>query len=469
MLDQLDATFLSRIQFAFTITFHIIFPAFTIGLSAFIATLHVRYLRSGREVFRTMARYWTKIFAVSFAMGVVSGIVLSYQFGTNWARFSVVVGNVVSPLIGYEVLTAFFLEATFLGIMLFGWNRVPPWGMALAAGAVALGTFMSAFWILSANSWMQYPTGHEIRDGIAYPADWAAVIFNPTFPYRLAHMLIAAYLTTSIVVMAVGARYLIGYRFMEEARIMLRMGLGMAIWLAPLQLVVGDLHGLATRDHQPAKLAAMEGHWDGAHPAALSLFAIPNEREERNDYEIAIPRLGSFIITHDWNGLFKGLKDFRPEDRPPVAPVYFAFRSMVGIGLLLIAMAAVGAWYWLRGRLDQTVWYLRAVSWSWPLGFVAIIMGWMVTEIGRQPWIATGILRTADAASVIDPVRVLISLTLFVVVYGVVFSAGILYINRLIVKGPLPAVTREEHGVPTSPLSGSIEAVREASVGGASS
>lgn len=469
MLDQLDATFLSRIQFAFTITFHIIFPAFTIGLSAFIATLHVRYLWSGREVFRTMARYWTKIFAVSFAMGVVSGIVLSYQFGTNWARFSVVVGNVVSPLIGYEVLTAFFLEATFLGIMLFGWNRVPPWGMALAAAAVALGTFMSAFWILSANSWMQYPTGHEIRDGIAYPADWAAVIFNPTFPLRLAHMLIAAYLTTSVVVMAVGARYLIGFRFMEEARIMLRMGLGMAILLAPLQLVVGDLHGLATRDYQPAKLAAMEGHWDGTHPAALSLFAIPNEREERNDYEIAIPRLGSFIITHDWNGLFKGLKDFKPEDRPPVVPVFFAFRIMVGIGLLLIAMAAVGGWYWLRGRLDQTVWYLRAVSWSWPLGFVAIIMGWMVTEIGRQPWIATGILRTADAASVIDPVRVLISLTLFVIVYGVVFSAGILYINRLIVKGPLPAVTREEHGVPTSPLSGSIEAVRQARAGGASS
>lgn len=465
MLDGLDGLLLARLQFAFTVTFHIVFPAFTIGLSAFVATLHARYLWSGREVFRTMARYWTKIFAVSFAMGVVSGIVLSYQFGTNWSRFSAVVGNVVGPLIGYEVLTAFFLEATFLGIMLFGWNRVSPVLLFIASLAVALGTALSAFWILAANSWMQSPAGHEIRDGIVYPVSWAAVIFNPTFPYRLAHMVTAAYLTTSVVVMAVGARYLLRLKFLEEGRIMLRMGLGMLILLAPLQLVIGDLHGLSTRDHQPAKLAAMEGHWDGTKPGNLTLFGIPNEAAERNDYEVGIPNLGAFIITHDWNGLYPGLKQVRPEDRPPVAPVFFAFRIMVGIGLFLIGLGLYGGYLWWRGRLDGSTGYLRVAALSWPLGFVALIAGWMVTEIGRQPWLATGILRTADAASPIEPIRVLVSLALFVVVYTAVFSAGILYINRLIVKGPEPAVAGPEKGVPSSPLSGAIAGVREAAVG----
>ena len=296
---DLDPVLLARLQFAFTVTFHIIFPSFTIGLSAFIATLLVRWLVTGREHLHRLARFWTKIFAVSFAMGVVSGIVLCYQFGTNWSRFSVVVGNVVGPLIGYEVLTAFFLEATFLGVMLFGWKRVPPWLHVLSAVAVAVGTAMSAFWILSANSWMQTPAGHEMRDGIAYPVDWLAIVFNPSFPYRLAHMLTAAYLTTSLVVLAVGARYLLAGRYQEEARTMMRMAVGMLALLAPLQLFIGDQHGLNTLKHQPIKIAAMEAHWDGSKPGALVLFAWPDEKAEMNRFEIAIPKAGSLILTHD--------------------------------------------------------------------------------------------------------------------------------------------------------------------------
>src|SRR4030088_3190847 len=359
-----DPVLLARLQFAFTITFHIIFPSFTIGLSAFIATLLVRWIATGREHLHRLARFWTKIFAVSFAMGVVSGIVLSYQFGTNWSRFSVVVGNVIGPLIGYEVLMAFFLEATFLGIMLFGWTRVPPWLHVFSAVAVAAGTAMSAFWILSANSWMQTPAGHEIRDGIAYPVDWLAVIFNPSFIYRLPHMLAAAYLTTSLVVLAVGARYLLAGRHPEESRTMMRMGVGMLALLPPLQLFIGDQHGLNTLKHQPMKIAAVEGHWDGSEPGALVLFAWADEKTESNRFEIAIPKAGSLIVTHHLNGLFPGLKSVPPADRPPVVPAFFAFRSMVGIGLLMLAAGWIGAWLWWRGRLFDSRWYLQPVAWS---------------------------------------------------------------------------------------------------------
>ncbi len=301
-----DPVLLARIQFAFTISFHIIFPSFTIGLAGFIATLNVLWLRTGHEHYHRLAVFWTKIFAVSFAMGVVSGLVLSYQFGTNWSRFSVVVGNVIGPLIGYETLTAFFLEATFLGIMLFGREKVSPAVHAFSSFMVALGTALSAFWILAANSWMHTPAGHEIRDGIAYPLEWFAIIFNPSFPYRFAHMFTACYLTTSVVVLAVGARYLLANIFEQEAKTMLRMGLGMVAILAPLQLWIGDMHGLNTSQHQPAKIAAMEAHWDGDKPAPVVLFALPNNATESNDFEIAIPNLASLIITHDPNVLFKG-------------------------------------------------------------------------------------------------------------------------------------------------------------------
>jgi len=457
-----DAVLLARIQFAFTISFHIIFPSFTIGLAAFIATLLIRWRLTGRDHLHRLARFWTKIFAVSFAMGVVSGIVMSYEFGTNWSNFSVVVGNVIGPLLGYEVLTAFFLEATFLGIMLFGWQRVPPNIHVLAAVLVALGTSLSAFWILSANSWMQTPAGHEVRDGIAYPVDWIAVIFNPSFPYRFAHMFTAAYLTTSLVVLAVGARYLVKGRFPEEAKTMLRMGLGMVAVLTPLQIFIGDQHGLNTLKYQPAKVAAIESHWDGSKPAPLVLFAIPNSAEERNDFEIAIPNVASLILTHETDGLFQGLKQFAPEDRPPVFPVFLAFRLMVGLGLVMLAIGVVGAWLWFRGRLFETKWYLEAVQYAWPLGFIAILAGWYVTEIGRQPWIATGVLRTADAASPVAFGAVLFGLVLFVLVYGVVFSMGIYYINRLIEYGPKGAAAEPPEGVPSRPLGAADRAARGA-------
>jgi cytochrome d ubiquinol oxidase subunit I len=463
-----DAVLLARIQFAFTIAFHIIFPSFTIGLAAFIATLLVRWRLTGREYLRTLARFWTKIFAVSFAMGVVSGIVLSYQFGTNWSQFSVVVGNVMGPLLGYEVLTAFFLEASFLGIMLFGWDRVSPTLHVTSAVLVAIGTSLSAFWILAANSWMHTPTGHEIRDGIAYPVSWLQIIFNPSFPYRFAHMFTAAYLTTSLVVLAVGCRYLVKDRFVEESKTMVRMGLGMVAILAPLQAFIGDLHGLNTAQYQPAKVAAMEAHWDGSKPAGLVLFAGPNEKEERNDFEIAIPGLASYIITHNVEGLFKGLKDFKPEDRPPVKPVFFAFRIMVGIGLLMIGIGIIGAFLWWRRKLFDTKWYLGAVQYAWPLGFVAILAGWWVTETGRQPWIATGILRTIDAASPVSFGAVLTTLILFVIVYTAVFSMGIYYINRLIEKGPQGASIKPEpdpDALPSRPLSAATEAAQQATEG----
>jgi cytochrome bd ubiquinol oxidase subunit I len=459
---EFDPVLLARLQFAFTITFHIIFPSFTIGLSAFIATLLVRWTMTGREHLHRLARFWTKIFAVSFAMGVVSGIVLSYQFGTNWSRFSVVVGNVIGPLIGYEVLTAFFLEATFLGVMLFGWKRVPSWLHVLSAIAVAVGTAISAFWILSANSWMQTPTGHEVRDGIAYPVDWLAVVFNPSFIYRLAHMLTAAYLTTSLVVLAVGARYLLAGRHLDEGRTMMRMAIGMLAILGPLQLLIGDQHGLNTLAHQPIKIAAMEAHWDGSKPGALVLFAWPDEKTESNLFEIAIPKAGSLILKHDPDGLFPGLKSVPPSERPPLVPVFFAFRAMVGIGLIIIAAGLVGAWLWWRKTLFDTRWYLWPASHAWWLGFVAVIAGWIVTETGRQPWIAYGILRTADAISPVPGATVASTLALFVLVYGVVFAMGIYYINRLIARGPEGrAIEPPERGTPVRPLSSAAEAGRE--------
>jgi cytochrome bd ubiquinol oxidase subunit I len=447
---DIDPLMLSRIQFAFTIIFHIIFPTFTIGLSAYIATLCVMWMRTGRERYRALARFWTKIFAVSFAMGVVSGIVLSYQFGTNWSRFSAVLGNVIGPMIGYEVLVAFFLEATFLGVLLFGWDRVPPWLHTLSAIAVALGTLLSSFAILSANSWMQTPAGFEMRDGIAYPVDWVAIIFNPSFPYRLAHMVTAAYLTTSFVVLAVGARYLLAGKHLEHGRTMVRMAVGFAVIVAPLQLFIGDQHGLNTLKHQPMKIAAIEGHWNGDAPGDLVLFAIPDETAETNRFAITIPHGASLILTHSWNGLFPGLKSAPPEDRPPVAPPFFAFRIMVGIGLLMILAALTGVWLWWRGRLFDTRWFLWPAQHAWWGGFVAVISGWIVTETGRQPWVAHGVRRTADAVSPVAGPTVATTLVLFVLVYGIVFAMGIYYINWLIRRGPKDTdLAGAEAGMPT--------------------
>ena len=450
-----DPVLLARVQFAFTITFHIIFPAFTIGLSAYIATLGAVWLWRSDEHYHRLMRFWTKIFAVSFAMGVVSGIVLSYQFGTNWSRFSVAVGNVVGPLIGYEVLTAFFLEATFLGILLFGFDRVPPWLYVLSAAVVAVGTALSAFWILAANSWMQTPTGHEMRGAIAHPVEWFRIIFNPSFPYRLAHMVNAAYLTTAFVVLAVGARFLLAGQHLAEGRTMLRMAIGLAVVLAPLQLLIGDLHGLNTLEHQPIKIAAMEGHWDGSKPGDFHIFAWPDEQTESNRFAISIPRGSSLVLTHDPNGLFKGLKDVPASERPPVAPVFFAFRIMLAIGFFMIASTLFGAFLWWRDRLFSTRWYLRIMAHAWWIGFVAVIAGWVVTESGRQPWLVHGILRTADATSPVGGASIAGTLALFVFSYGIVFWMGIYYINRLIARGPMAT---EPRGLPSRPLSAAGEA-----------
>ena len=467
---DLDAVLLARIQFAFTVSFHIIFPSFTIGLAAFIATLLVRWRITGEDRFQRLARFWTKIFAVSFAMGVVSGIVLSYQFGTNWAGFSKVTGNVLGPLIGYEVLTAFFLEASFLGIMLFGWNRVSPNLHVLSAVLVAVGTSLSAFWILAANSWMHTPAGHEIRDGIAYPVDWLAIIFNPSFPYRFSHMFTAAYLTTSIVVLAVGARYIVQNRFIEEAKTMVRMGLGMVAVLAPLQLVIGDMHGLNTKEYQPAKLAAIEGAlgWQTNLPTS-SFSRWPNQEGTGNAVRSEVPHSPALrasssrtiLPARSTASTSSSLKTARP-----IAPVFFAFRVMVGLGLLMIVMGVVGAFFWFRGTLFQSRTYFKLVQHAWPMGFIAILSGWWVTESGRQPWLATGILRTYDAVSpAITFNAVLTTLILFVVVYTAVFSMGTYYINRLINKGPSGAAEEPPHGQPTRPLSAAEDATREAIIG----
>jgi cytochrome d ubiquinol oxidase subunit I len=461
-----DPVLLARIQFAFTVTFHIIFPSFTIGLSAYIATLGLLWLRHEEDRYQRLMRFWTKIFAVSFAMGVVSGIVLSYQFGTNWSRFSVVAGNVVGPLIGYEVLTAFFLEATFLGVMLFGFNRVPNWLYVLSAAIVALGTALSAFWILAANSWMQTPAGHEMRDGVAHPVDWITIIFNPSFPYRFAHMLNAAYLTTGFVVLAVGARYLLAGKFLPEARTMVRMAVGLLAILAPLQLFVGDQHGLNTLEHQPIKIAAMEGHWDGSKPGDFSIFAWPDEANERNRFEIVIPRGASIVLTHDPDGLFPGLKDFPRDERPPVAVVFYAFRVMLYIGMFMIAASLYAAFLWWRGTLFETRWFLRILSMSWWTGFVAVIAGWVVTESGRQPWLVYGIQRTADAISPVPGASILGTLGLFVFAYGIVFSMGIYYINRLIAKGPEGRAIEVPEGLPNRPLTAAEGAASQAISGG---
>jgi cytochrome d ubiquinol oxidase subunit I len=455
---HLDPVLLDRIQTGFTFAFHIIFPSFTIGLSAYVATLSLLWIWTGEERFHRLAFFWTKIFAVSFAMGVVSGIVLSYQFGTNWSRFSVATANVLGPLMGYEVLTAFFLEATFLGVMLFGWGRVPAWLQAVSALIVAIGTVISAFWILSANSWMQTPAGHEIRDGVAYPVDWLAIVFNPSFAYRFAHMVTAAYLTTAIVVLAVGARHVLAGRQVAEGETMMRMAIGMLAVMAPLQLFIGDEHGLNTLAHQPIKIAAMEAHWDGSKPGDFAVFAWPDEENETNRYELTIPRGASLILTHDPNGLFPGLKSVKAADRPPIVPVFFAFRIMVGIGLLMIAIAYVGLWLWWRGRLFDTRWFLRATAQTWWLGFVAVISGWIVTETGRQPWVVSGILRSADATSPVDAERVLASLVLFILVYAIVFSAGTYYINRLIARGAEGRAPGPPAGTPRRPLSSAMDA-----------
>jgi cytochrome bd ubiquinol oxidase subunit I len=429
---------LSRIQFGFVMSFHIIFPAFTIGLASWLAFLAGMYLKTQRTLWRELYLFWLKIFAVSFALGVVSGIVMSFQFGTNWAELSVRAGNILGPLLAYEVLTAFFLEATFLGVMLFGWRRVSPRLHFFATCMVALGTLISTFWIISANSWMHTPDGYRIVDGVFEPADWWAVIFNPSFPYRLVHMTLAAFLTTCFVIGGISATYLLRDRHREAAESMLKLAVAFAAITIPLQILAGDLHGLAVHRHQPVKLAAMEGHWETQRGAPLILFAWPDQQREMNHAEIAVPKLGSLIITHEVNGEIAGLKSVPPDERPPVAPVFFGFRIMVGIGLLMLAVTAWSVVQWRRQRLASSKALLRAWMVMTPAGFVAVLAGWYTTEIGRQPYVIYGLMRTAAAASAIDAASVKTSLVVFATVYLFIFIAGTYYLLKLLRRGPQP-------------------------------
>ena len=434
---DLDPHFLARLQFAFTVSFHILFPAFTIGLASWLAVVEWRWLKTGDERFKDVYRMWVKIFAVTFGMGVVSGVVLSYQFGTNWSVFSDKVGNVLGPLLGYEVLTAFFLEASFLGIMLFGWGRVSPKMHFAATVIVAFGTLLSAFWILSANSWMQTPQGYRLgAEGLLYPTNWMAIIFNPSFPYRFIHMVIAAYLTTAFVVGGVGGFYLLRKRFVPHARIMFGMAMLMAVFVAPLQLLFGDMHGLNTFEHQPAKVAAMEGLWETQRGAPLKLFGWPDQEAEETKYALNIPKLSSLILTHDLDGEVKGLKDWPKAERPPAALVFWTFRIMVGIGMAMILTGVFAAFLYWRKRLFETRWFQWWCLLLAPAGFISVLAGWFVTEVGRQPYIVYGVLLTAETASPVSGVQVALSLLAFVIIYGLVFGAGVYYIVRLILKGP---------------------------------
>jgi cytochrome d ubiquinol oxidase subunit I len=433
---MIDALLLARLQFAFTISFHILFPAFTIGLASWLAMLELLWLTTGKPAYLSLYRFWLKIFAVSFGLGVVSGLVMSFQFGTNWSGLSAAAGNVIGPLLGYEVMTAFFLEATFLGIMLFGPERVGRGMHFFATCMVALGTLISAFWILAANSWMQTPAGFTLRDGVFHPESWMEVIFNPSFPYRFVHMTMAAFLTTCFAVAGVAGLYLKKGRFPRRASLMLTLAVVFASIVVPLQIVVGDLHGLNTQEHQPAKVAAMEAHWVTRAGAPLILFAWPDEAEERNRFEVAIPKLGSLILQHDVNGVVTGLDAFAPEERPSVPWLFYCFRVMVGIGLLMLAVAWSGLVQLVRGKLATTRWLLAVLPWMIPSGFIALLAGWFTTEIGRQPYVVYGLMRTADAVSPVPGGSVATTLALFIAVYGGVFGAGIYYITRLIRTGP---------------------------------
>lgn len=435
--SQADAVLLARFQFAFTIAFHIIFPAFTIGLASYLAVLEGLFLKTRNPVYQKLYRYWLKIFAVAFGMGVVSGIVMSYQFGTNWSVFSDKAGPVIGPLMGYEVLTAFFLEAGFLGVMLFGMNKVGERLHYFATLMVAVGTAISAFWILSVNSWMQTPAGFTMNEQGQYVVtSWLEAIFNPSFPYRLAHMLLAAYLTTAFVVGAVGAWHLLKDKSSQAARKMFSMAMWMALIVAPLQVFVGDLHGLNTQEHQPAKVAAMEGHFKSEAQAPLYLFGLPNEETAEVDYAIKIPGLASFILKHDVNATVTGLDAFPRDEWPPVPIVFWSFRIMVGIGMLMVLIGLWSGYLRLRKQLYESRTIHRAAVFMGPLGFVAVIAGWIVTEVGRQPWVIYGLLRTSDAASPIDAVGVGASLIAFIVVYFLVFGAGTVYILRKMAGSP---------------------------------
>ena len=457
---HLDPVFLSRLQFTWLIAFHILLPAFTVGLASYIAFIEGMHFATGREIYLRISSFWVRIFSVAFGMGVVSGIVMPFQFGTNWSRFSDITANVVSPLLAYEGLTAFFLEATFLGVLLFGRSLVPRWVHFVAALMVAIGTLSSSFWIIAVNSWMQTPAGYEIVDGRFFAVDWMKVIFTPSFPYRLAHTVTAFYISTGFVVMGVAAWLVRGGRFVAEGRLILSTTLWMLLALVPLQIVLGDLHGLNTLQYQPTKLAALEGRYDTASPASLTLFGIPDDKNAVMRAEIAIPVLGSLLLTHSLTGEIKGLKDWPVDQRPPVAAPFFAFRIMVGIGVLMLALVVAGTLLRRGDRLWQSPRFLRLCEWAAPLGFIAVLAGWVTTEVGRQPWTVFGLLRTADSVSPsLTGIDVMLSFIGYIAVYSIVFPAGFLIMRRIVRIGPQPQVpAKVESGRASEPIAALPEA-----------
>ncbi|MDE2447780.1 MAG: cytochrome ubiquinol oxidase subunit I [Gammaproteobacteria bacterium] len=460
------ALLLSRVQFAWVIGWHILLPAFTVGLASYIAVLETLSFVRRREVYFRLSNFWIRIFAISFGMGVVSGVIMPFQFGTNWSRYAYGTANILSPLFAYEGLTAFFLESAFLGVLLFGRRLVPRWAHVVAGLMVALGTLLSSFWILSANSWMQTPAGFKLVDGRFFPTDWAAIVFNPSFPYRLAHTVVAFYITTALVVLAVAAHYLRTARYPQESRVMLYQALGLLTVLVPLQIFIGDAHGLNTLKYQPAKLAAIEARWDTASRVPLTLFAIPDPKTASNRYAIEIPDVGSLILTHDPNGTVRGLKSFPRDEWPPVAVPFFSFRIMVGLGVLMLGLL-ITAWIMRAcGRLLDARPFLLLCELASPLGFLAVLAGWTTTEVGRQPWTVYGLLRTADSVtpSLTGP-DVIASLFGYAVVYLVMYPVGVRYMLRLVQRGPLEPATqpqviesgRPEHPVEALPHDGTAE------------
>lgn len=459
------ALVLSRIQFAWVIGWHILLPAFTVGLSSYIAVLETLWFVRRREVYFRLSGFWTKIFAISFGMGVVSGVIMPFQFGTNWSRFSDATANVLSPLLAYEVLFAFFLESAFLGVLLFGRRLVPRWAHLVAGLMVALGTLLSSFWILAANSWMQTPAGYELVGGRFFPTDWLAIIFNPSFPYRFAHTVVAFYITTGLVVLAVAAYFLRAERHPEESRVMFHQALGLLTVLVPLQILIGDAHGLNTLKYQPAKLAAIEARWETQSRFPLALFAIPDQQTASNRYSLDVPDAGSLILTHDPNGTVRGLKSFPRDQWPPVIYPFFAFRIMVGIGLLMLALV-IAAWIMkASGRLLRARRFLRLCELAAPLGFLAVVAGWTTSEVGRQPWTVYGLMRTEDSVSPsLTGANVAVSLIGYVLVYLIMYPVGVGYMLRIVRRGPSEPATqpgvieggRPEHPVEALPRSSPV-------------
>jgi cytochrome d ubiquinol oxidase subunit I len=456
LMNAITALELARSQFAFTVAFHILFPAFSIGLAAYLAVLEALWLRTGRQVYLDLFRYWLKIFAIGFSMGVVSGIVMSYEFGTNWSQFAEKAGPVLGPLLAYEVMTAFFLEAGFLGVMLFGMNRVGRGLHFCATCLVSIGTLISMSWILASNSWMQTPQGFVIDPvtGQFLPVDWLKIIFNPSFPYRLVHMAFAAFLSVALVVGATGAYHLLrsaksGKPPTEAVRVMFSMAMGMIVIAAPLQILAGDMHGLNTLKYQPAKIAAIEGDWTSQGRAPEILFGIPNMKEERTEDALELPLLGSLILTHSLDGRVPGLKDFAPENRPYSPVIFFSFRIMVGLGVLMLALGLFSLILRLRGSLYANVWLQRFALAMAPAGFLALLCGWITTEVGRQPYTVYGVLRTIDSVSPIALPGIATSMVVFVIVYFIVFGAGLLILLRMMSTEPHLGETGPDAHVPT--------------------